>query len=332
MSETKNVVIQQNNGTDYNILYPDSNSWKKDQVAILETFQKYGLDANAVPKNLFDYLIGQIKSEYGKTYLWNKWKWAFTPEENANGQIYSKTISRSYTGNLYIAQFSSVQVHKNGNYTGTLNQILTVKKYDDLPHSYYYSDIFKTEAEARMAPPVCYGGINTQEGGGNRGRIGSDGNYLYVAMVSVLADCTVKTDKSIVSSTNQNAYVVSDLPDSEGYFYESVGFNANPVLGQVYNSYYIGTGDVGKTNPTTITCTGTPLFVAICEKDKENNKYDLILIRSVSLTSYYPENNYSYVTVTWTDNSVSFYNNRNLADAQFNLKNVRYDFVVIQTI
>ena len=75
MSETKNVVIQQNNGTDYNILYPDSNSWKKDQVAVLETFQKYGLDANAIPKDLFDYLIGQMKTEYGKTYWWKKWKW-----------------------------------------------------------------------------------------------------------------------------------------------------------------------------------------------------------------------------------------------------------------
>ena len=108
MSETKNVIIQQNNGTDYNILYPDSNSWKKDQVAILETFQKYGLDTNAVPKDLFDYLIGQIKAEYGKTYWWNRWKYTYTIDMTATDITGNTDISGSYTGTLYVAQFDSV--------------------------------------------------------------------------------------------------------------------------------------------------------------------------------------------------------------------------------
>ena len=77
---------------------------------------------------------------------------------------------------------------------------------------------------------MCYSDYDTEEGG-DRGSIGSNGSYLYVAMVSVLADQTTKTDESIVSSENQNAYTVSDLPDSEGYFYESAGFNTKPVLG-----------------------------------------------------------------------------------------------------
>lgn len=57
MSENKNIIIQQNNRTDYDVLFPKNNSWKKEEVAIAETFQKYGLDANAIPKDLFDYLI-----------------------------------------------------------------------------------------------------------------------------------------------------------------------------------------------------------------------------------------------------------------------------------
>lgn len=130
MSETKNVVIQQNNGTDYNILYPDSNSWKKDQVAVLETFQKYGLDANAIPKDLFDYLIGQMKTEYGKTYWWKKWKWNFNINRNEpdpNGKVVTNIPDGS---TVYFAQFSSVQAVRDGTYIGTPIQILSKRRSD----------------------------------------------------------------------------------------------------------------------------------------------------------------------------------------------------------
>ena len=120
MGETKNVVIQQNNGTNYDILYPDSNSWKKDQVAILETFQKYGLDANAVPKDLFDYLINQMKTEYGKTYYWDRWKYTYTLNMTAVDAVTDNAISSSYRGNMYIAQFDSIQPLRNGTYQGNI--------------------------------------------------------------------------------------------------------------------------------------------------------------------------------------------------------------------
>lgn len=130
MSETKNVVIQQNNGTDYNILYPDSNSWKKDQVAVLETFQRYGLDANAIPKDLFDYLIGQMKTEYGKTYWWKKWKWNLNinrDEPDPNDNVYTNIPDGS---TVYFAQFDSVQVIRDGTYIGTPVQIFQKTRRD----------------------------------------------------------------------------------------------------------------------------------------------------------------------------------------------------------
>lgn len=333
MSENKNIVIQQNNRTDYDVLFPKNNSWKKEEVAIAETFQKYGLDTNAIPKDLFDYLISQIKSEYGKTYVWKRWKWTFTPEENANGIVYSSSVYADYTGTVYVAQFDSVQVHRDGTYTGTPKQILSLKRYSDIPANFYYSNLFKTYAEAVSAPPVCFGGEDTEEGG-DRGTITPGPTYLSLKFVSVLSDRTTKTDESTITSSNPNAYSETDLPDTEGYFYQKDGSVSSPTFGQVYNSCYMGTGTSGQNNKNTITCSGKPILVVV--KPHEYNSNDgsskSIFINNSNCEFNSGTSLSSLIYVVWEENSISWYSNNNDVRVQMNYKNKRYDFVVIQVI
>ena len=328
MSETKNVVIQQNNGTDYNILYPDSNSWKKNEVAILETFQRYGLDANAIPKDLFDYLISQIKSEYGRVYYWDKWKWSLnikTNEPDPNGMIMTDIPDGS---TVYFAQFSSVQVVRDGTYIGTPVQILSKRRADyfEFPPRYYYSSLFKTRQEAENAPPVCYSGYNTE---GNvdtpTGMIWYQGNKLILQDFVLLSDRTTKTDESILSSTNSNAYPDSDLPDAEGYFYKLKTVVDSPVFGQVYSSFYTGTGTYGRDNPNTITFTGKPQLIFI-----QLGNYNSQFLNPAGAWAL-SGNDKQILSVTWGDNQVSWYSSDGAA-MQGNLQNITYNFVVIQTI
>ena len=328
MSETKNVVIQQNNGTDYNILYPDSNSWKKDQVAVLETFQKYGLDANAEPKDLFDYLIKQIKTEYGKTYWWKKWKWNLNinrDEPDPNGSVYTNIPDGS---TVYFAQFDSVQVIRDGTYIGTPVQIFqkTRKDYFQFPPRYYYSSLFKTRQEAENAPPVCYSGYNT-EGDVDTpiGTIWYQGSNLILQNFVLLSDRTTKIDESMVSSTNSDAYPDSDLPNTDGYFYKLEAVVDSPVLGQVYSSFYTGTGTYGKDNPNIITFTGKPQLIFI-QYDDYNSQF-LNPAGAWAMVG----NNKTNLAVTWGDNQVFWYS-LNGSQMQGNDYGNIYRFVVIQTI
>lgn len=332
MSENKNVIIQQNNRIDYDVLFPKNNSWKKEEIAITETFQKYGLDANAIPKDLFDYLISQIKSEYGKTYIWKRWKWTFTPEENANGIVYSSSVYMDYTGTVYVAQFDSVQVHRDGvTYTRTPKQILSLKKYSEIPANFYYSNLFKTYAEAASAPPVCYGGEDTEEGG-NRGTIAPGPTYLSLKFVSVLSDRVTKTDESTITSSNSSAYSESDLPDTEGYFYQKDGDMSSPTFGQVYNSYYIGVGKYGVSNKNSIVCSGSPKLVFVRNHSSTNGGNIAIFVYPSQSAYGIQTNSSSDLIVTWGDNSISWYATYSNENYQLNGNNSRYDFVVIQTI
>lgn len=325
MSETKNVVIQQNNGTNYDILYPDSNSWKKDQVAILETFQKYGLDANAIPKDLFDYLISQMKTEYGKTYYWDRWKYTYTLDMTAVDAVTDNAISSSYRGDMYIAQFDSIQPLRDGTYRGNVKQILTVREWSELPYGYYYSNVCKTYTDAQSSKPVCYAVWDSSQGE-YYSLIGTlESGYMCVSMVCSLKEVTKKTDESIVSSTNPNAHSETQLPDSERYFYELKTVVDSPVLGQVYGSFYTGTGTYGKDNPNIITFTGKPQLIFI-QYDDYNSQF-LNPAGAWAMVG----NNKMNLAVTWGDNQVSWYS-LDGSQMQGNDYGNIYRFVVIQTI
>ena len=333
MSENKNIVVQQNNRTDYDILFLKNNSWEKEEVAIAETFQKYGLDANAIPKDLFDYLISQIKSEYGRTYIWKKWKWNLNinrDEPDPSDIIYTDIPDGS---TVYIAQFSSVQVVRDGTYIGTPIQIFSKKRTDyfDFPPRYYYSSPFKTRQEAENAPPVCYGGYNTE---GNvdtgMGKIGYSGKNLTLKNFILLSNRTTKIDESTITSSNPNAYSEINLPDAEGYFYQKDGEILPPTFGQVYNSYYIGTGTSGSSYKMTITCSGNPRLVFI--RSHEYGGAIGIFVYPSQAAYGIQTNSSSEINVEWGDNFVSWYTNAGNSNYQLNSNNSRYDFVVIQVI
>lgn len=329
MSETKNVVIQQNNGTNYDILYPDSNSWKKDEVAILETFQKYGLDANAVPKDLFNYLISQIKTEYGKTYFWKKWKSSYTLNMQATDYIVNPDINKYYTGALYIAQFDSVQVTRDGTYIGHKTQILAVSDNYELPYGYYYGNVYKTREAAEASKPECFANWDSSQGEYysyvSKSLLYHNEYYAGVTTVCVLADVTKKTDESTVSSTNPNAHSETQLPDSERYFYELKTVVDSPVFGQVYRSFYTGTGTYGRDNPNTITFTGKPQLIFI-----QLGNYNSQFLNPAGAWAM-SGNDKQNLSVTWGDNQVSWYSSDGAA-MQGNKENYTYDFIVIQTI
>ena len=129
----------------------------------------------------------------------------------------------------------------------------------------------------------------------------------------------------MVSSTNSNAYPDSDLPNTDGYFYKLEAVVDSPVLGQVYSSFYTGTGTYGRDNPNIITFTGKTQLIFI-QYDDYNSQF----LNPAGAWAMVGTNKMN-LAVTWGDNQVSWYSSDG-SQMQGNDYGNIYRFVVIQTI
>ena len=97
--------------------------------------------------------------------------------------------------------------------------------------------------------------------------------------------------------------------------------NCNVVYGS-----YVGTGTYQSANPCTLTFDGQPLLVAIFANVQGFDQ--LFMMQGSGFSFSDPHNTASKVTVTWSDNSVSWYSSGG-TNCQMNKSDVTYYYVAL---
>lgn len=122
--------------------------------------------------------------------------------------------------------------------------------------------------------------------------------------------------------------IASQIPDvySKSYIDSILKDKARIQTGS-----YVGTGTYGRDNPCTLTFDKTPVLVAVDTGNVlSKNVTCPPFVKGCTYTSYcasgYNTNNYG-VSVSWTDNSVSWYADNN--GTQMSVKNTTYYYVAI---
>ena len=305
MASEKNITMRQYNGVDYDTLYPKT---KVEQVEGMDGYftnaqtlssdvaSLFGLSgAGAIPNNVFNQLYYSINGTDSKLYQWNRWKWSI----DLNTTTFSFNFSSGYTV-WYIAQFDSITFNKDGSCTGQGRQILSGRSYDipSLTSGKYYGDVWSSASMAQTDTPYFYNPSN--------GSIyyNSDG-FLAARNVFKISSGRIKTT-GVVTSTDPNAYIVSDTPDAEGWFYEKLpDIQLYPPLCRFVSSSYIGTGTSGSSNKNTIVLPFNPKMVIISQNDSINSA--TLVNPSTIGTAIVGMNAHSDLSVTWGDKQVSWY-------------------------
>lgn len=89
---------------------------------------------------------------------------------------------------------------------------------------------------------------------------------------------------------------------------------------------YAGAGTGGANNPCTLTFDHKPLMVIVCANVRDNDR--IILMQGCGYYFSDPQYPNSAGSVSWTENSVSWYNN-NSTDWQMNTKDITYHYVAL---
>lgn len=327
MASEKNITMRQYNGVDYDTLYPKTKVeqvvgmdgyFTKDQTLSSAIANLYGLSGtDAIPNNVFNQLYYSINGTDSKLYQWNRWKWSI----NLDTAVTNFNFSSSYT-TWYIAQFDSITFNKDGTCIGQGRKIIHGQKSSipSLTAGKYYSDLwlYQDEAEAETAVPYFYNP--------SYGKIVYNSNgFIQARDVFQITDARIKTTE-IVTSTNPNAYTVSDSPDSEGWFYEKLpDIQMYPPLGRFISSSYIGTGTSGSSNQNTIILPFNPKMVIISQN---NSIYLATLVNSSTTgTTIVGTSANNTLTVTWGDKQVSWYGS-NIGN-QLNTSGATYNYIAL---
>ena len=128
---------------------------------------------------------------------------------------------------------------------------------------------------------------------------------------------------------NLNQWAVEDRVLREEFNRDNANIDA--ALAAAGNCYlvqgtYVGTGTVGKDHPNSITFDGKAALVIIM-----GGKYHAILVRSSTEAEGYIDGSARQYVVTWTSNSVSWYNinSTQSPESQLNGEGITYYYVAL---
>ena len=349
MATTKNIIMKQFNGTDYDTLYPKTVAAQIDDVySKNETYSKndvytksqvysktqtladatktlYGLSSTATPNDALAYL-GQYNQ-----YWWRRC--GYTP-----AKIYFKETGQSYafgtSGGKRITYFYNVSVDVNGNLTISLTG-----------ETYTYSWGFTTSLpNVSLFKGKYFSNIDTITGTQNVSSLyyGADNISIDTSSSDAYYVANCKTELNSLSATptysyeylksnNSNAYPVGF---SGNYYYEKIGqpLVNLPYYSQIATGSYEGTGVHGEDNPNTLTFNFVPkVFFIIEDKGQifcsayewENSGIWIQGSSGLSETRNSPD-----TIFTVNGNTLSWYHATNSYD-QFNASNKKYCYVAL---
>ena len=117
MSETKKIVIQQNNGTDYDKLYPQVDSYSKNETLTNNTSQMFRID-NGTPEDVFKWL---------RKYNQHEWKRSnFSIQQNIKLSSLAKNLASTHSQIYYSKEI----LVENNNYTRLKNPLFLDSSVD----------------------------------------------------------------------------------------------------------------------------------------------------------------------------------------------------------
>lgn len=309
------------------------------------TAKQFGLTASAVPDDVLNYL-GQY-AEY-----W--WKYVRPAHD-----VYSVTMSdlaktREYftTGTIYISK--EVTVDDNGKVT-FVNPISCYNNDENSEHMNQTFETIKNNIPCYISPSESmqpYGttdifvyvptGATVTTDNSNSTYTVCKFNYCvaFGGSASVLAKvCTL--DKETIAagtalythSTDRNAYPDSGEVEGVTYEYLGVPFENLITAPKIATGSYMGTGVYGKSNVNTLSFDFPPkiVFIRGPEKTTDAMHYVCLISDAIYAEALYESGGTSESLlqyVTWSDNSVSWYNSAS-AIRQLNKNKANYAYVAI---
>ena len=157
-------------------------------------------------------------------------------------------------------------------------------------------------------------------------RVNAAGAYV----VTGIASSNIVT---LVTSPNRDAY--PDNGDQDGATYEYLGnFVKDGPSARMATGTYVGTGRYGESNPNTLTFRFVPKFLMIYAMPPYRNNvsgyFGLTVLYGATSASSAADGNmrYSNLVITWSGNSVSWYNYRSNYE-QLNVSGQTYKWLVL---
>ncbi len=92
---------------------------------------------------------------------------------------------------------------------------------------------------------------------------------------------------------------------------------------------YTGTGGYGLSSPQSLTFFHKPALVVIRDNNDTGLMGQLALVRGSTIANGYADGSGNMVRVTWSGNSVSWYNNSSNAAAQYNKSGTTYYYTAL---
>lgn len=327
MASEKNITMRQYNGVDYDTLYPKTKVEQvegldgyltKDQTLSSSVAALYGLSGtDAIPNNVFNQLYYSINGTDGKLYQWNRWKYHIDTSKTGSTSNYYFYYYRVQD----VAEWQNVTISRDGTVYGVGEPtIKTTSNYTTFSFvaGRYYSGV---SATGKTKPYfMALSGTRLDKDSTNE-----DLNLLNYVPINYNTSAVIKTSE-VVTSTDPNAYVVSDTPDAEGWYYEKLpDIQMYPPLGRFISSSYIGTGTYGSSNLNVINLPFNPKMVIISQSD---GFYLGILINSSSTgKTIIGSSAHSTLTVTWGDKQVLWYAS-SIAN-QLNTSGKTYNYIAL---
>lgn len=285
--------------TNHKAYLQNQNSYTKAETLIPATARLFGLEANAVPNDVFDFLgkysqhwwsvrHGQAKTGYEETRkaiadditIYNK---AFSGSTAARSIYYSKEISIDQT-NGTVALVNPVEIVLASGFKQADAVEVATLLTGLAP--VYLTNVSENESGIYYIPEGATHGTTLQDCTLAYGRTSSDNTfYLKDASTAPIASVVTSVLYNVPAggvtyeySSDRNAYPDNGAVGNETYQYLGIPFDKTTTALRVENVTYTGAGVYGKSNYNSLTFSFRPLLVivlaAISSKGVITNKLD----------------------------------------------------------
>ena len=306
----------------------------KDATAAL-----YGLGSDAVPDDVLA-ILGKYRQYWWKRRL-NTYNEVYIEKmgENLGDAIVFSAHNTQYP-TITIQYADGISVDPTSGAITLVDPLtLTVSRTQGTPYSlvgrYFKSNNYGNMPQGQIDQYICQPGLVYYCDPGSNYYSPSISSWECKVLNNVHQVTSVKTsggtigEWDYVRSSDRNAYPDSGIQGDYEYQFLGIPFDNAVEAPKIATGSYVGTGTYGEDNPNSLTFDFEPrILVVICrETGYGRGSFYSILTSGVGIGIIPRDNSLFYVTVSGTDNGVSYY--ADAADNQMNLKTIPYDYCAI---
>lgn len=281
MATTKNITMNQFNGTDYDTLYPKTIAeqvdgvYSKEDTITNNTKSLFGLSNTALPDDAFAFL-GQYNQHWWRRLPYT----ASRAAESAFANLYFPVTSSKdnyetfyYSDKYIVDKYGKISLDMTSANAGQERVLVTAVTtvQSNIAGKYF---TVRAEIGYRNLDQIFYCGTSATV------------TYTTNSSATLHYGWTISSGKTLTGvgesfgtnyeylhSTNRNAY--PDYGVAGGYEYEYIGipFDNTTMPTKIVNGYYYGTGTYGIDNPCSLTFDFAPKAVFILGDYDWDNQY-----------------------------------------------------------